>query len=274
MNNKIAINGVTYHLEEAGTGDTLIVLHGFTGSTAQWHPFVEAWAQHFHVVLIDLLGHGQTDAPESANRYRLKHVRRDLLKLINAVSDGPAHLLGYSMGGRMALYMAVNHPNLFQTLVLESASPGLESAEDRQQRVESDTALAQRIQNEGIGAFVDFWESIPLWASQSTLDADTLARQRSQRLANNPVGLANSLLGMGTGVQPSLWHQLDNLSLPTLLMCGALDTKFTGINQRMHDLLPQSQLVIVPDAGHNVHLEQPDVFAKHVEGFFEHQGAS
>lgn len=272
MNNKIAINGVTYHLEEAGTGDTLIVLHGFTGSTAQWQPFVDAWAQHFHVVLVDLLGHGQTDAPESASRYRLKHVRRDLLKLVDAVSDGPAHLLGYSMGGRIALYMAVNHPNLFQSLILESASPGLESAEDRHQRVENDTALAQRIQNESIAAFVDFWEGISLWASQSSLAADTLAAQRSQRLANNPVGLANSLLGMGTGVQPSLWHQLANLSLPTLLICGALDTKFTGINQRMHDLLPQSQLVIVPDAGHNVHLEQPDVFAKQIEGFFEHQG--
>ncbi|MAU08641.1 MAG: 2-succinyl-6-hydroxy-2,4-cyclohexadiene-1-carboxylate synthase [Anaerolineaceae bacterium] len=263
----MAINGVTYHLEEAGTGDTLIVLHGFTGSTAQWQPFVDAWAQHFHVVLVDLLGHGQTDVPESASRYRLKHVRRDLLKLIDAVSDGPAHLLGYSMGGRIALYMAVNHPNLFQSLILESASPGLESAEDRQQRVESDTALAQRIQNEGIEAFVNFWESIPLWASQSSLAADTLAAQRSQRLANNPVGLANSLLGMGTGVQPSLWHQLANLSLPTLLICGALDTKFTAINQRMNDLLPQSQLVIVPDAGHNVHLEQPEVFAKQIETF-------
>ncbi|MCB9461448.1 MAG: 2-succinyl-6-hydroxy-2,4-cyclohexadiene-1-carboxylate synthase [Anaerolineaceae bacterium] len=265
------INGVDYYVKEAGAGETLIVLHGFTGSTAQWQPFVERWSQQFHVVLIDLLGHGQTDSPEDANRYRLKHVRRDLLKLFASVSDGPAHLLGYSMGGRIALYMAVNHPNLFHSLILESASPGLESAEERQKRVESDTALAQRIQNEGMEAFVDFWEHIPLWASQSRLSTDVLDQQRSLRLASNPIGLANSLLGMGTGVQPSLWHQLPQLSLPTLLISGALDEKFTSINQRMSAMLPNAQLAIVADAGHNVHLEQPEAFSQQVEAFFEHQ---
>ncbi|HSH02850.1 MAG TPA: 2-succinyl-6-hydroxy-2,4-cyclohexadiene-1-carboxylate synthase, partial [Anaerolineae bacterium] len=131
----------------------------------------------------------------------------------------------------------------------------------RQQR---DDALAQRILNQGLPAFVDFWENIPLFASQKQLPPSTQDHHRQLRLQNNPLGLANSLRGMGTGQQPNLWPHLPTLNLPTHLIAGALDTKFVNLNQQMHAQLPQSTLTIIPQVGHTTHLEAPHQYTNHI----------
>jgi 2-succinyl-6-hydroxy-2,4-cyclohexadiene-1-carboxylate synthase len=154
-----------------------------------------------------------------------------------------------------------------QTLILESASPGLADAAERRSRIASDEQLAASIERDGLASFVEYWSTIPLFSSQQRLPESQQTEIRVQRLLNNPQGLANSLRGLGTGVQPSLWDRLVELKMPALIMAGELDHKFAGIAQRME--IPNRKVVIVPDAGHAVHLEQPATFDRIVVGFLE-----
>lgn len=258
------INGINYHVETHGTGDPLVLLHGFTGGSVNWSAQIEALAQYFRVVTIDLLGHGRTDSPSDPSHYRIEPVAADLIAIFDTLNLDSVNLLGYSMGGRLVLYTALTYPSRINRLILESASPGLKTVAERDARIAQDEALANRIEREGIAAFADTWTNLPLFASQSS---EIRERLRAQRLSNNPTGLANSLRGMGTGVQPPLWDRLPALEMPTLLLCGALDTKFSAICAEMHNLMPHSTLALIPEAGHTTHVEQPERFRREVLRF-------
>lgn len=269
----IEINHLNYHYELVGDGPPLLMLHGFTGSLENWRSHAEMLSEHYQVLTVDLPGHGRTDAPDDPVRYCMEWVADELTTLLRRIYLGiqPVHLLGYSMGARLALYMAHEYPDYVRSLILESGSPGLATVDEQQTRVRSDEARAERIKRDGVAAFIGYWEHIPLFASQQNLPADVRLRLREQRLRNRPQGLANSLRGMGTGVQPSLWNRLGELNIPVLLMAGALDTKFVGIGQQMYDRIPNAQLVIVPGVGHTIHLEAPAVFQAQILEFLSQQ---
>ncbi|WP_060788441.1 2-succinyl-6-hydroxy-2,4-cyclohexadiene-1-carboxylate synthase [Geobacillus zalihae] len=260
------VNGVCYHAEQYGEGEPLLLLHGFTGSADTWRPLAPFWPD-FRVMAVDLLGHGRTEAPKDARRYRIEHAAADLAALLDEWGVEQVNVLGYSMGGRLALAFAVWHPHRVRRLVLESSSPGLKTEEERRARREADEALARKIETEGVRAFVDDWEKIPLFATQQALPDSVRAAIRRERLRHTATGLANSLRGMGTGVQPSFWERLGELAMPVLLVCGENDEKFCRIAAQMHERLPNSELVCVPDAGHAIHVEQPGIFAKIVSEF-------
>lgn len=246
---------------------TLVLLHGFTGSTANWAHQQAVFAAHYRTIVVDLLGHGQTEAPADPARYSMEQSASDLAGLLTTIAPGPVNLLGYSMGGRLALYFAAHYPYLVQSLILESASPGLADDEARQERIHSDGELADAIEAGGMAAFVERWEKLPLFVTQQTLPPTVQSQLHEQRLQNRPQGLANSLRGMGTGRQPSLWEQLTTLSVPALLLAGELDQKFKVIAQQMATYLPKATVTIVPEAGHTIHLEQPQAFQEHVLNF-------
>jgi len=246
----------------------LVLLHGFTGSAAGWGCQLDKLAAYgLRVIAFDLPGHGQSDAPDHPQRYAIEHCQRDILAVLQelGVSKGQAILLGYSMGGRIALYTAFS--GFFRALILESASPGLEDPAEREQRRISDEALAASIERDGVEAFIARWEKLPLFASQRTLPLEVREAVHRQRLNNRASGLAQSLRGVGTGTQPSLYAQLPTLQIPVLLIAGELDTKFTAIARRMVEALPQPQLRIISGAGHTVHLERPEEFDALVEDF-------
>ncbi|MGH2479950.1 MAG: 2-succinyl-6-hydroxy-2,4-cyclohexadiene-1-carboxylate synthase [Ktedonobacteraceae bacterium] len=270
--------GVARYGEPRECRQTLVLLHGFTGSSAHWtdlclqpentlntgvgDPFGE-----IGLIALDMLGHGESDTPADVARYSIEHCRNDILAVLETlgIQPGEAILLGYSMGGRIALYTALS--SFFRALILESASPGLADPIEREQRRQHDNALATRIEREGMEAFVDYWEQIPLFASQRNLPPETQATLRAQRLNNRANGLANSLRGVGTGVQPALHKRLGALTSPTLLLAGELDGKFCQIARQMATCIPRASLRIVPDAGHTIHLEQPEAFATLVREF-------
>ena len=249
-----------------------MLLHGFTGSSANWEPLFDKVAlPGMRIIAIDMLGHGQSSAPEKPERYAMHHCQSDILAALEELGVAPneAILLGYSMGGRIALYTAFSR--FFRALILESASPGLADPVEREQRRRSDSALADSIERGGLAAFIERWEQLPLFASQSNLPLETRQALHRQRLSNRTQGLANSLRGVGTGEQPALHDRLPTLPLPVLLIAGALDTKFCAIARQMEQQLPCATLAIVPGAGHTVHLEQPDLFAQLVRRFCTHQ---
>jgi len=263
----VEVNGQTFHIETAGAGRPLVLLHGFTGSAANWRAHQPAFTSRFRVIAIDLLGHGRSASPADAARYSMAHCVEDMNGILAALQVDAAIMLGYSLGGRVALSFSATHPQRLSRLLVVSGSPGLASAEERAARVASDEALAAQIEREGLEAFVDYWENIPLFASQKSLPPTVRAELRQQRLQNTSRGLANSLRGLGVGAQPALWEKLSEIKTPTLLLAGEADTKFVTIAQRMAKKMPNAQLQIVPGAGHAVQLERPAEFQRLVLDF-------
>lgn len=256
-----------YHFVVAGSGEPLLLLHGFTGCAANWQDGMRRLDNKRRVFAIDLPGHGQTRAPNDVAQHALPFIAKQTSAFIDAVIGEPVHLLGYSMGGRLALCVALNHPDCIKTLLLESASPGLAAEAERQARIASDEALAQRIERDGIERFVDEWERLPLFASQRQAPEEARRRLRKLRLQNDPAGLAHSLRGMGTGAQPPLWDRLHEWAKPALLITGALDTKFVEINRQMAQRMTNATHHIVANAGHAVHFEQPETYTTLVKDF-------
>ena len=173
------------------------------------------------------------------------------------------------MGGRVALAVALALTHKTVSLVLESASPGLAETNERKARIRQDSNLADWIHKVGVPEFVTYWENLPLFSSQINLPISQLKFHRLERLKNNPIGLANSLRGIGTGIQPPLHDELVMIPFPTLLISGELDTKFTEIAKEMNDIIPESQLKEINNAGHSTHFEKPKEFNQMVLNFLD-----
>ncbi|MBU9673068.1 2-succinyl-6-hydroxy-2,4-cyclohexadiene-1-carboxylate synthase [Planococcus sp. CP5-4] len=258
---ELMANGVRYHIEVSGDEDrpVLVLLHGFTGSTATWEPVVENW-RDYQIVAIDLIGHGQTESQADESRYAMERQLDDLDFIFEKMKLEKFTLLGYSMGGRTALAYACEFPEKVERLVLESASPGLKIEAARQKRREQDAQLAFNILEGGIEQFAGKWENIPLFDSQKSLPESVRKQVKQERLAQTAQGLSNSLKGMGTGSQQSYWGCLPELKMPVLLITGELDPKFCAIAREMQELLPNAEHCII-SAGHAIHVEKPAEFA-------------
>ena len=256
---------------EATRSGRAVLLHGFTGSARSWDE--EGLVACFEprgidAIAIDLPGHGSRGGPRGRAGMSLETTLEEIDRALEPSVDGsPRHLIGYSMGGRLALHYAVHFPGRLDRLVLESSSPGLEGAVERARRRAADESLASRLESEGIEAFVDGWEALPLFASQGTLPDEARARLRAGRLANDPRSLAQALRTFGTGALPSLWNELPRVEAEVLLLVGELDWKFVEIAERMVTRLPRGEVTVVPGAGHTVHLEAHDRWCEVVTDF-------
>ncbi len=167
----IPINGIDYYVRRSNnhTLPVIVLLHGFTGSTGTWSEVIDLLKENYHMVAIDLIGHGKTTAPLDPNRYSMEEQIADLEALFNELNIPEFTLLGYSMGGRIALSYTINFPERVTSLILESSTPGLKTEVERIERMNKDKLLAQKISSEGIRSFVEFWENIPLFHSQKKL---------------------------------------------------------------------------------------------------------
>ena len=264
---RLDIDGLEVNVERWGSGPPVVLLHGFTGSSSGWAEVAASLAPEFEVFAIDIVGHGQTDAPDGLERYAMRRVVDDLASTVRALGHERVAWLGYSMGGRTALQVAVHRPDVVSALILEGATPGLATAQEREERVASDEVLAQKLLNEGVEAFIDFWQEVGLFASQKRMPQERRDRVRAGRLRNRAIGLANSLRGMGTGSQEDVRDRLAAVGVPTFLITGALDTKFTGLAQEMAERLPHATIAVIDDAGHAAHVERPAEFSALVLDF-------
>ncbi|MFT4417094.1 2-succinyl-6-hydroxy-2,4-cyclohexadiene-1-carboxylate synthase [Fredinandcohnia humi] len=263
----VKVNGVHYNVNVVGKGEPLLFLHGFTGSLHNWDEIVDFMKNTFQCILLDIIGHGKTESPTDFQRYDIEMVAKDIDHILGALGLSKVNLLGYSMGGRLALAFSLNFQERVKKLILESSSPGLRTEDERNARRISDEKLANQIEQNGIESFVHYWENIPLFSSQNQLPVDKQLAIRVQRLSNNPLGIANSLRGMGTGSQPSYWDRLGELSAPILLLCGELDSKFCTLAELMSKCFQNVRVEKINDAGHAIHVEQPIIFGKIVSEF-------
>lgn len=266
------IHGVSYHVEVFGKGFPFLLLHGFTGDYSTWEPFCNKWGNHSKLVIPDIIGHGKTDSPDDINCYQMENAASDLIEILDQLGIAQVDLLGYSMGGRLALLFTILYPNRVRKLILESSSPGLSSAEERETRKMKDAELAEFIRGKGMEIFVNYWEDIPLFSTMKRLPQEVRKTIRRQRLANNPVGLSNSLEGMGTGAQPHVWDRLHLLQNEVLLLTGDMDEKFCRIAERMSREIKNCEWITIKNSGHTNHVEEKEKFGTIVSEFLTKEG--
>jgi 2-succinyl-6-hydroxy-2,4-cyclohexadiene-1-carboxylate synthase len=232
--------------------DSLILLHGFTHTGASWQPVLAALGERYRGSTPDLPGHGAAVGRPA----RLDAVIEDVTRR----ADEAFTLVGYSMGGRLALHAALALGGRVRRLVLIGASPGIADRAERKARREADERLAEEIESSGIEEFARRWaQSTPVLAGQPTQVAEAV---HEDRLRNTPAGLAAALRGLGTGALPSLWDRLHELSVPVILAVGERDEKFRAIAEQMAGRIAQARVVVVPGAGHAAHLEAPQAVAR------------
>jgi len=246
--------------------DALLLLHGFTGCGETMRAAAQALPGRRHL-FVDLPGHGESDAPPNADAYAMECCTRDLLAVLDARGVARAHLLGYSLGARVALGLALAAPQRAASLLLVGARAGLSEAAARSARRRADEKLADDILARGMAWFTDYWMALPLFQSQRRLGAEFWAAAKAQRLRNRPEGLANSLRGIGLGAQPPLAESLAGLEVPALLITGALDARFGEAADELARRMPRACRAVLPQAGHAAHLENPRAFARALRRF-------
>ena len=232
---------------------TVLLLHGFLGRGRDWDAIRAGLPAGWPTLAPDLPGHGAAvGLPEAA--YTIDGAAARLADALAA----PADVVGYSMGGRLALHLAVTRPDVVRRLVLVSASPGLRADAERAARRTLDAQRADEIAAD-LPGFLRRWHRMPLFA----MLPDALRRQlEAEKAVNDPAELGRSLLGMGTGAQPSHWNALARISAPTLAVAGGLDAKFVRLAREMARAGPAVELAVVPDAGHAVPAEAPDALTR------------
>lgn len=253
---------ISLEYEIVGPADAPLVvfLHGFLGDRAEFAPLAERLAPRFRSLLVDLPGHGRSQTRDPRD-YEMEIVADDIAALVRRYTDRPADLVGYSMGGRVAWHLLCRYPDLWRRAVVESSTPGIETAREREARVVSDIGLAKLLAERPLPEFLDYWYSLPLFSSldKTSVDYKTM-RDRRERADVSGLGL--SLRQMGTGAMPSLWPLLHRIRAELLLICGERDEKFRQIAAEVCRRRPSTAMTVVANAGHMVHLEQAAEFER------------
>lgn len=245
-----------YNFDNTGNDETVLLLHGFLSDMTSMEIVARHLSGHFNILSVDLPGFGKTPG---RGEYTMEDISRSLAGLVESLRLKPVHVIGYSMGGRVAVSFLVNHPDMVQSAVLESTSPGISDPAERRKRFQLDCERAERMSSDYV-SFINEWEQMGLFSTQNSMDTKLQESQRKNRLAQNPEGAANSLVRYGSGIQKSYWESLSSIVTPVLLIAGEKDGKFVSINREMEKLLQNTQFEIVPETGHNIHMEAADKF--------------
>ncbi|WP_315790868.1 2-succinyl-6-hydroxy-2,4-cyclohexadiene-1-carboxylate synthase [Fischerella sp. JS2] len=262
-----------YQLFYAFDGDrnqpVILFLHGFMGNSHEFDEAIQLLKHDFYCLKVDLPGHGNTKVLGSEDCYTMAYTAQGLIELLDNLKINQCFLVGYSMGGRLALYLTLYFPQRFPKVILESASPGLATGVERQERIQRDQQIARKLErsiekNDFIAFLINWYNQLIFGNIKNHPQFQNLIEIRTQ---NNPIELAKSLRFMGTGCQPSLWEKLKDNQNDLLLLAGENDEKFIDINKQMAKLCQYCQLKILNYAGHNIHFENPNVFVENIKLF-------
>ena len=237
------------HAERDGTGPPVVLVHGFTQTRNCWGPVATDLVTDHTVIRIDAPGHGRSGEVLAGLRGGGRMI---------ADQGGRATYIGYSMGGRFLLHLALANPELVDGLVLLGATAGIEDPTERAARAEADRAMAARVRELGMLEFIRWWVANPMFRGIPPEHQFLM-----ERMENTVDGLENSLLQAGTGMQDPTWDKLERLDMPVLVMAGEQDDKYAVLARRMAEAIgSNARLALVPEAGHAAHLERPEAFLR------------
>ena len=225
-----------------------LLLHGFTGLAEDW---LDGWPTTEPALAVDLPGHGGSVAPEGA-------FDESLQRLLAALPASIDRVVGYSLGGRLALGLLRLAPQRFRTAIILSAHPGLADPQARASRRAADRRWIERLEQQGIAAFVEAWEALPLFATQASVPASRLARQRERRLSQSATGLAASLSVHGLAEMPTMRETIIQSPGALHWVAGAEDRRFSTLAREVERWRPSLRLHLLPGVGHNLLLEAPE----------------
>ena len=262
------VNNFQFHYSFRGNINqpVILFLHGFMGDSNEFNQVISLLSDQFCYLIVDLPGHGKTRILGGEECYTMSNTAHALINLLEQLNIKKCFLVGYSMGGRLALYLTLHFPERFSKVVLESASPGLKTKWDQLERTQRDFELARKLEESDFSTFLSSWYNQPLFSSiKKHPNFDILI---ANKLNNNPFELAKSLRNLSTGCQPSLWEKLEHNKNSLLLIVGEYDAKFRAINSEMATTCQFSTLEIVSNCGHNIHFENTKAFAEIIQSFF------
>jgi 2-succinyl-6-hydroxy-2,4-cyclohexadiene-1-carboxylate synthase len=244
----------------AGEGTPVTLLHGFTQSGKSWNEVISKMPAGWTWIVPDLRGHGATRAQNGAP-CSMDACTADLEMLWDHLGVVRTHLVGYSMGGRLALHVAARRPQRILSLLTIGAHAGLDP-DGREGRRLGDEALAERIEKNGVEAFVNYWGSLPMFAGIERRGPNFVAQVRAERLENHAADLACSLRGMGAAAMEPVWDELAHVQFPCTFVAGQNDHGYVASARRLAATVPRGRVEVVLHAGHAVHQERPDAFAR------------
>ena len=268
----MSIENYQFYYSLIGNPDkpAILFLHGFMGNINEFDEAIKLLYDEFYYLKIDLPGHGKTQLLGADEYYTMANTAYALINLLDELKIAKCFLVGYSMGGRLALYLTLHFPERFHKVVLESASPGLPTEAERLERIKIDTQIGRKltrsIKKSDFATFLSNWYNQPIFGYIK--NHPEYDRMIESRLQNNPHELDKSLRFMGTGCQPSLWEKLQENKIPLILLVGEYDKKFISINTEMDQRCELAQLKIISNAGHNIHFENTLAFVENLKYFF------
>jgi 2-succinyl-6-hydroxy-2,4-cyclohexadiene-1-carboxylate synthase len=237
-------------------GDSVVLLHGFSGTHRAWDGVVKAFdLERYRPLALDLPGHGALAGAPRPITFE------DCVRHVLDSAPERFTLCGYSMGGRIALHVALAAPERVAALALVACGAGIEDEEERAARRVSDGELADSLEAGAYEDFIERWRTQPLFEDEPP-EVGELARADQRR--NDPIAMAAVLRGLGTGEMEPLWSRLPDIEAPTMVIAGQRDAKFVAYGRRMAELIPDARLLIMP-GGHGLALENPIALAAAVE---------
>ena len=245
----------------------LLAIHGFTEIDLSWTEVLNDL--NMPVQGYVLPGHGYKPCPSETNHQRIAEIIHKRFE-----DQGPIDLLGYSMGGRVALQFALQYPDMVRRLILISCRPGIADEHERATRAASDEGLAMMLEENGIGQFVAWWENNPALRPAKPFSRSMTELIRSRRLNQDAFGLAASLRALGQGVSPSLWDRLPELNMPCLAIAGSADPRYVNDMGEMVKAMPHAKLNVIPESGHAVHRECRDTVVNVIRGFLANKNSN
>jgi len=244
----------------------LVVVHGFGGSGLDAEILKAHLPAGLSIFAPDLPGHGRSQIP-APDVDGLEHSLGILDALIDRAGIATFDLLGYSMGGRVALRWAQRRPQGLRRLILVGATAGLEAEESRSERRGWDQEMATLARTMPPGEFADMWAQLPLMQSQISVPEPWRSRMRARRRENRGEGLAWAMETLGSGTMPHIWDRLESIAAPTLIVAGESDSRYREIASRLSAGIPQNEVSIISGAGHAPHVEQPGRFSECLKVF-------
>ncbi len=248
------------HWSTSREGSTILLIHGFTGNAESWRRVASYLGNDKTIIAVNLPGHHPT-TPNTTEPESFVEAIDDLADTLRSGGQTALHVAGYSLGGRVALGLAVRHPNLVRCATLIGVNPGLRTSEERRARLAMEQGWIDKLEAEGMKSFVSGWEEMPIFATQVDLPSETRDEQRKVRLGHSPEALAKSIRVFGLGAMPNYWPVLADLPMPHSFVAGEKDTKFAAIARKVAIEAPDATAQIVHGAGHNVVLEEPEIVA-------------